>query len=171
MVHSTSPAGAAGRWLCALLVWTASLARAAEPVTAPTAPALAATPAPPPSPAALLVVGTNTRADAAAINAAIAASPVGAEIVIRGPCLIDQTIRLLGQRSYRGESRSGTVLTQADGANLVALVASAVFLDDKDYTGTPVSVRHLTLDGNAKHNLEVPTAGLVLRAGRAAQCR
>jgi len=32
--------------------------------------------------------------------------------------LINETIRLLGNRSYRGESRTGTVLKQADGANL-----------------------------------------------------
>jgi hypothetical protein len=112
----------------------------------------------------ILVVGTNAVADAAAINAAIAASPEGAEIVIRGPCLINQTIRLLGNRSYRGESRAGTVLKQADGANLLALVASAGFLDNTEWTGTPVAVRHLRLDGNRANNLQVQTAGLVLRS-------
>lgn len=154
--------------LCGLLACAAS--RAAEPMPESAAVAPAASPAPPTAPAvpaassAILVVGTNTLADAAAINAAIAASPAGAEIVIRGPCLINQTIRLLGQRSYQGESRAGTVLRQAPGANLVALMASSVFLDDKDYTGTPVAVRHLTLDGNKAENPDVPTAGLVLRS-------
>jgi hypothetical protein len=112
----------------------------------------------------ILVVGTNTLVDAATINAAIAGSPEGAEIVIRGTCLINQTIRLLGHRSYRGESRTGTVLKQADGANLVALVASDGFLDNTDYTGTPVAVRHLTLDGNRANNPQAQTAGLVLRS-------
>lgn len=139
--------------LCGLLACVAS--GAADPTPEP-APAAAALP--------IVVVGTNTLADAAAINAAIAGSPVGAEIAIRGPCLINQTIRLLGQRSYRGESRSGTVLKQAPGANLTALVASSVFLDDKSYTGTPVAIRHLTLDGNKAENPAVPTVGLALRS-------
>ncbi|OGV69855.1 MAG: hypothetical protein A3K19_29015 [Lentisphaerae bacterium RIFOXYB12_FULL_65_16] len=78
--------------------------------------------------------------------------------------MINQTIRLLGRRAYRGESRTGTVLKQADGANLVALVASAGFLDNTDYTGTPVAVRHLTLDGNKANNAQAATAGLVLRS-------
>lgn len=112
----------------------------------------------------ILVVGTNTVADAATLNAAIAGSPEGAEIVIRGRLLINQTIRLLGHRSYRGESRAGTILKQADGANLVALVASDVFLDNTDYTGTPVALRHLTLDGNRANNPQALTAGLVLRS-------
>jgi len=110
----------------------------------------------------IIVVGSNTDADADTINAAIVASPQGAEIVIRGKCLLKKTIRLLGNRSYRGESRTGTVLKQADGANLVALVATAEFLDDKDYTGSPVSVRQLTLDGNRANNTQ--TDGLVLRS-------
>lgn len=110
------------------------------------------------------VTGTNSAGDAAAINAAIAASAEGSEIIIRGRCLIDQTIRLLGNRSYRGESRAGTVLRQADGANLVALVASAEFLDNTEWTGTPVALRHLTLDGNRANNAGAPTAGLVLRS-------
>lgn len=112
----------------------------------------------------IIVVGTNTPADAAAINAAIAASPEGAEIIFRGRFLISQTVRLLGHRSYRGESRTGTVLSQADGANLGALAASAGYLDDAPWTGTPVAVRHLTLNGNRKSNPGAQTAGLVLRS-------
>jgi len=112
----------------------------------------------------IYVTCSNSLSDAAKINAAIAGSPRGAEIVIRGEGLINQTIKLLGHRAYRGESRTGTVLKQADGANLVALLASDTFLDNKSYTGTPVSVRHLTLDGNRANNTESETAGIVLRA-------
>lgn len=117
-----------------------------------------------PSPTAIVVVGSNTSSDAARINDAIQDSPEGAEIVIRGKCLINEPIRLLGSRSYRGESRTGTVLKQADGANLVALVASSTFLDNKSWTGTPISLRHLRLDGNRKNNPKSDTAGLVLRS-------
>jgi len=138
---------------------------AAEPAAAP--PAVSGAPGPdtPTVPSsALAVTGTNTPGDAARINGVIAASPEGAEIVIRGACLIDEPIRLLGNRSYRGESRTGTVLKQADGANLVALMASSVFLDNKAWTGTPVAIRHLRLDGNRKGNPGSTTAGLVLRS-------
>lgn len=113
---------------------------------------------------AVVVEGTNSLTDAAMVNSAIAGSPPGAEIVFRGTFLLNQTIRLIGRRAYRGESRAGTVFKQADGANLVALMASSVFLDDKTWTGTPVSIRHLKLDGNAKNNSESATAGLVLRS-------
>jgi hypothetical protein len=145
-------------WLGFVLGGTRALSAAEPPPPAP------APPAPPPSAGAILVVGTNTPTDAATLNAAIANSPVGAEIVIRGTCLLNQTVRLLGNRSYRGESRSGTVLRQADGANLAALVASSVFLDNTDYTGTPIALRHLTLDGNRKNNPQAATAGLALRS-------
>lgn len=114
--------------------------------------------------APLLIVGTNTAADAARLNAAIAASPEGSEIILRGTFLITETVRLRGHRSYRGESRAGTVLRQADGVNLEALLASDVYLDNTDYTGVPVAVRHLTLDGNRTGNPAAPTTGLVLRA-------
>ena len=138
---------------CALLVW------ATLPLLSLVAPAVA-----PAQGERIVVLGTGTPADAATINAAIGGSPEGAEIVFRGRCLINQTIRLLGHRSYRGESGAGTVLKQADGANLVALVASAGYLDNTDYTGTPVAVRHLTLDGNGVNNSRVQTAGLLLRS-------
>lgn len=115
-------------------------------------------------PEAILVVGTNTMADAAALNAAIAASPEGGEIVLRGAFLINQTIQLLGHRSYRGESRPGTVLKQADGANLPALVASVGYMDNTEWTDIPTAVRHLTLDGNRKGNPDAKTSGLVLRS-------
>ncbi len=134
---------------------------ATDPRAVPGAPGPLASAVPP---SAIVVTGTNTLGDAARINAAIAASPEGAEIVIRGTCLIDEPIRLRGNRSYRGESRTGTVLKQADGANLVALMASSVFLDNKAWTGTPVAIRHLQLDGNRKGNPESATAGIVLRS-------
>lgn len=139
---------------------------AAEPAAAdpPAVPGAPGPDTPPVPPSAIVVTGTNTLGDSARINAVIAASPEGAEIVIRGACLIDEPIRLLGNRSYRGESRTGTVLKQADGADLVALMASSVFLDNKAWTGTPVAIRNLRLDGNRKGNPGSTTAGLVLRS-------
>ncbi len=106
----------------------------------------------------------NSLSDAALINTAITNSAVGVEIVISGNCLINQTIKLLGDRSYRGTSRTGTVLKQADGANLVALLASDTFLENREWTGTPISIRQMTLDGNSKKNQQAQTDGIILRS-------
>ncbi len=110
------------------------------------------------------VTCTNTLDDANVLNTAISNSPTGSEIIIQGTCLIDKTIKLLGDRSYRGLSRTGTVLKQADRADLVALLASDTFLENQSWTGTPVSLRHLTLDGNKANNQKANTAGIALRS-------
>ncbi len=109
------------------------------------------------------VTCNNNLSDANTINRAIASTSAGDEVVICGQCLINQVIKLLGNRAYSGESL-GTVLKQADDANLVALLASDSFLDNTDYTGTPVSIRQLTLDGNKAMNTRVVTAGIILRS-------
>jgi hypothetical protein len=124
------------------------------------------------SPAPLLAAGNgqvnircrNSLSDARVINSAIASSALGDEIIISGQCLINQTIKLLGDRTYRGTSRTGTVLKQADGANLIALLATDTFLENRDWTGTPVSIRYMTLDGNSAMNQGAQTDGIVLRS-------
>ncbi|MPZ21077.1 MAG: hypothetical protein GEV06_24730, partial [Luteitalea sp.] len=68
--------------------------------------------------AATVVRCTNEPSDAAMINAVIAASQPGDAIVFDGPCQITETIKLLGNRSYSGQSRTGTVLWQGQGATL-----------------------------------------------------
>ena len=106
----------------------------------------------------------NNTSDATTINNAISGSAVGDEIVIQGTCSINATIKLLGDRSYRGESRSGTVLKQANGANLTALLASDSWVNNSTTTGNPTSVRQLTLDGNKANNPTTATDGLVIRS-------
>ncbi|MBP2325896.1 hypothetical protein JOF56_006281 [Kibdelosporangium banguiense] len=101
----------------------------------------------------------NTTTDDETINNAIAASVPGAEIVITGTCLIDKPIRLLGDRTYRGENRTGTVIRQANGANLDAMLASDTYLDNATFTGGPFTIKSLTLIGNSAAN---PTARDVL---------
>ncbi len=100
--------------------------------------------------------------DGALLNQSIANSQVGDQIMISGTCLINQTIVLLGDRSYLGESRTGTILRQAGGANLPALVASDSWYNDTPNTGDPVRIEHLTLDGNASQN--TGTNSLVVRS-------
>ena len=106
---------------------------------------------------------TNTSTDAATINAAISSSSFGAEIDIQGPCLLNATITLLGDRTYSGYSRSGTVLQQANGANLTALFASDSYVNNASTTGSPIAIRHLTLNGN-KANNTAATDGIILRS-------
>ncbi|WP_433262132.1 right-handed parallel beta-helix repeat-containing protein [Actinosynnema sp. CS-041913] len=108
----------------------------------------------------------NNTGDDERINAATAASSPGDEIVLRGTCLIDRTVRLAGDRTYRGLSRSGTVIRQAPGANLDAMLASDSYLDNVPWTGAPVTLRSLTLFADRANN---PRArdGLVLRSWQA----
>jgi parallel beta-helix repeat protein len=65
---------------------------------------------------------------------AIRNSQSGDVIRIHGACL--------------GDSRTGTVLRQADGANLPALVASGTWQSNATVAGTPVRIADMTLDGN-----------------------
>lgn len=104
----------------------------------------------------------NAMTDAASINSAIARSQTGDAIQIHGSCLIDQTLVLAGDRSYLGDSRTGTILRQANGADLPALMASDSWNEDVTYTGDPIRIAHLTLDGNSAAN--TGTNGLVIRS-------
>lgn len=113
-----------------------------------------------PNATAITVTCTNNNNDANTINSAINSSPDGAEIVITGECLINQPIRLRGNRSYRGESRSGTILQQANGTSFDAILASDSYLDNLGWTGAPVSVRHLKVRGTGSGE----TSGLIIRS-------
>ncbi len=83
--------------------------------------------------------------------------------MIDGLCLITRTITLRGDRSYSGRSRTGTVLRQADDANLTAMLASDSYMDNAGGTGAPLAVRHMTIDGNRARNT-APTTGIILRS-------
>ncbi|MFG1957802.1 hypothetical protein [Nonomuraea sp. NPDC049028] len=104
----------------------------------------------------------NTATDARTIQAAIDASKEGDEVVLKGPCLINRTITLRGRRTYRGDAKAGTVIKQADGANLPAMLASESWVTDQAYSSDPVRIERLTLDGNRDHN--TGTVGLMLRS-------
>ncbi|HET9895679.1 MAG TPA: right-handed parallel beta-helix repeat-containing protein [Streptosporangiaceae bacterium] len=105
----------------------------------------------------------NTASDAATIQSAITSSAMGDEITIQGSCLINATIKLLGGRTYQGQNRVDTVLKQASGANLPAILASDSWVANTTATGLPIVLRDLTIDGNKSAN---PTAGdaLVIRS-------
>jgi hypothetical protein len=105
---------------------------------------------------------TNTSADAVKLNTAIENSRAGDRIQIHGTCLLNATIVLLGDRTYEGDSRTGTILRQAGGANLTALLASDRWSDDWTYTGDLIRIAQLTLDGNGCANSG--TNALVIRS-------
>jgi hypothetical protein len=104
----------------------------------------------------------NAAADTAVLTNAIAASRPGDQIQIHGVCLVNKTIVLEGDRSYIGDSRTGTIIRQAPGANLAALVASDSWAEDSAYTGDPIRIAHMTLDGNSQNNSL--TSVLVIRS-------
>lgn len=102
----------------------------------------------------------NTTADAATLNTAISNSSIGDEIFIQGPCLINAMITLKGDRSYSGYSRTGTVLQQATGSNLTAILVSDSFVNNTPATGDPIAIRHLTIHGTGSGS----TDGIILRS-------
>jgi len=105
---------------------------------------------------------TGKTSDTSALNTAIGNSSFGDLIQIHGTCLINATIVLLGDRSYIGDSRTGTIIRQANGANLPAMLASDTWNSDVNYTGDPIRIADLTLDGNSSHNSG--TSALVIRS-------
>ena len=52
-------------------------------------------------------------------------------------------------RAYEGDGRTGTVLLQSNNTpGLAAVVASAAFVANFTWTDNPLSIAHLTIDGN-----------------------
>ncbi len=100
--------------------------------------------------------------DAPRLNEAIRASRPGDRVQIHGTCLLRETVILRGNRAYEGDSRTGTILRQAAHANLPALLASDVWSTDRSYTGQPIRLEHLTIDGNKGENSSAN--GLVVRS-------
>ncbi len=104
------------------------------------------------------VTCTNCMADAGRLNSTIESSQAGDLIQIHGTCLVNDTIVLLGGRTYQGDSRTGTVIRQASGANLRAVLASDSWNDTCEhnnnckYTGDPIRITQLTIDGNGAAN-------------------
>ncbi|AGL13704.1 hypothetical protein L083_0194 [Actinoplanes sp. N902-109] len=69
--------------------------------------------------------------------------------------MITQTITLLGNRGYRGDS-AGTTLTESSGKNLAAVLASDSWVNNSATTGDPITLSSLTIDANKSGN---PTGG------------
>jgi hypothetical protein len=72
-------------------------------------------------------------------------------------------VTLLGDRSYLGGSRTGTVLKQAGGANLRYLLASDTYVANNSFTGDPFTIHQLTIDCNGGAS-SAATDGLVIHS-------
>ena len=81
--------------------------------------------------------------DAGLIQQAIDTSPAGAVIHISGTCLLDHGLTLRGNRTYTGDSGTGTVLKQA--ADMRYVLASSTFVDNDSSTGGPLTIEQLTV--------------------------
>jgi len=123
-------------------------------------PVQPAVPAPPPEikimAERVINCRNNARIDSRLIASTLARSAEGDAIVFDGTCLVTETIPLLGNRSYQGRSRTGTVIQQADGANLPAIFASDSYLDNSPTTGRGTALRTMTIKANSATN---PDAG------------
>ena len=74
---------------------------------------------------------TNDAAhDTALLATTINASAAGDLLRIHGSCLVRETICLRGDRAYVGDSRSGTIIQQAGGAYLAAVLASDTWCEN-----------------------------------------
>lgn len=117
---------------------------------------------PKPASAATLPVFCRGVSDGGEINRIIGISQPGDTILFHGTCLTNQTIVLLGERNYYGESKNATTIRQAPGANLPALMASDSWVSNSTTTGDPIRIEHLNIDGNSGSNSG--TNALVIRS-------
>ncbi len=95
--------------------------------------------------------------DTSTLQRAINSSAVGAAIEFQGgTCLLTTGLTLLGNRTYTGESTTGTMLQQDGNASYI--LASSAYVDNSTTTGDPLSIRDLTVSCNGSGN----TDGIVL---------
>src|SRR5262245_23144289 len=104
----------------------------------------------------------NAAADTNRLTNSIASSNDGDLIRIHGACEVNQTIVLLSNRTYEGNSRTGSIIRQADNTNLPAVVASDSWENDTPTTGNPIRIAHIKIDGNKASNKG--THGLLIRS-------
>lgn len=144
--RSQSRRGAWHRWrtAAALLAVAAVTAAVTWAVMPPRATA-------DPPPASVRVTCQDRGTDAAALQRAIDNSPAGAAIEFRGgTCLLTKGLVLLGDRTYTGESTTGTILKQAGPAGYV--LAARSYVSSAPTTGDPLTIRDLTVacDGSGR---------------------
>jgi len=97
------------------------------------------------SPSVVTATCTGRTSDAASLQQAIYSSSPGAVIEIKGGiCRLIRGIIFLGNRTYAGYNRTGTVLKQ-DG-DMSYVLASQAYAGNSSWTSEPVTIRDLTVE-------------------------
>ena len=140
--RSQSRRGTRRRWLAvaALLAVAAAAATITWAVLPPRATA-------DPPAASVQVTCQDRDTDAATVQRAIDSSPAGAAIEFQGgTCLLTKGLVLLGDRTYTGDSTTGTILKQDGPASYV--LATRSYVDSSPATGDPLTIQDLTVACN-----------------------
>jgi hypothetical protein len=104
-----------------------------------------------PPPASVQVTCQDRDTDAATAQQAIDTSPAGAAIEFQGgTCLLTKGLVLLGDRTYTGDSTTGTILKQDGPASYV--LATRSYVTSAPSTGDPLAIHDLTVacDGSGR---------------------
>ncbi|SRR5579883_104542 len=107
-------------------------------------------------------IGDGHTDDTATIQRTIDTAPSGATIYFPpGTYLISHALQLKNGQNYvgSGATYNGSVIKQADNANVVALLAADEYITNATYSGSPLRIAYLYFDGNSAHNTAPPTNG------------
>ncbi len=108
--------------------------------------------------------GDGSTDDTTAIQAAINASANDATIFFPpGTYIISSTISLKADRKYMGAHYGGgTTIKQANGANIAnALLASEGWITNTTFTGNPIWIEGLSINGNSANNVSSTAVGIM----------
>lgn len=90
--------------------------------------------------------------DTKAITAAIAAAPGGTVYFPPGIYVVSQTLALRAGSTYRGSNANSSVIKQANGANLVAVMADEHYVTKRPTSSSGIQIEDLRIDGNSQAN-------------------
>jgi len=108
--------------------------------------------------------GNGKADDTRAISAAIAAAPGGTVWFPPGTYVVNKTLALKPGSTYRGSNPNSSVIKQANGANLIAVMADEGYLTQRPTSSSGIQIEDLGIDGNSPANKH--GHGLLLMADR-----
>jgi Pectate lyase superfamily protein len=90
--------------------------------------------------------------DTRAIGAAIAAAPGGTVWFPPGTYIVSKTLALKAGSTYRGSNPNSSVIKQANGANLTAVMADERYITKQSTSSSGIQIEDLGIDGNSQAN-------------------